>query len=153
MMSIVIRVFCVVAMMVVMVLTTACQQTYVRKPRHAPPAAVDSVEKGAESYEAEGIASWYGPGFHGRRTASGKRFNTNKLTAAHRTLPFGTKVLVTNLSNDKTVEVEINDRGPAKKTQRLIDLSKAAAKKLGFASAGVTKVRVESVPESVPVIK
>lgn len=142
MMSIVIRGFCVVSMMVVMVLTSACQQTYVRKPRHAPTEAVETDPK---AYSAEGVASWYGPGFQGRRTASGKKFNTNKLTAAHRTLPFGTKVLVTNLSNDKTVELEINDRGPAKSTQRLIDLSKAAAKKLGFASAGTAKVRVEVV--------
>ena len=96
-------------------------------------------------YTAEGVASWYGPGFQGRKTASGKRFNTHNLTAAHRTLPFGTKVLVTNLENDKTVEVEINDRGPVKRTKRLIDLSHAAAKKLGFASAGITKVRVEVI--------
>lgn len=122
----------------------ACQQTYVRKGHWKIPVVIEkSTEEGR--YSEDGIASWYGPGFHGRRTASGKRFNTHKLTAAHRTLPFGTKVLVTNLANDKTVEVEINDRGPAKKTKRLIDLSKAAAKKLGFASAGVTKVRVEVV--------
>lgn len=126
--------------MVVLVLTTACQQSYVRKPRHAPTEAVGTDP---EAYQAEGVASWYGPGFQGRRTASGKRFNTNHMTAAHRTLPFGTKVLVTNLANDETVELEINDRGPAKSTHRLIDLSKAAAKKLGFASAGTAKVRVE----------
>lgn len=142
-MSIVIRGFCIVSMMVAMVVTTACQQTYVRKVRRASP--VEAVESTPKAYSAEGVASWYGPGFHGRRTASGKRFNTHKLTAAHRTLPFGTKVLVTNLANDKTVELEINDRGPAKSTNRLIDLSKAAAKELGFASAGTTKVRVEVI--------
>lgn len=129
-------------MLVLLMLTTACQQSYVHKRRHAP---VDAAQVGLVPYSAEGIASWYGPGFQGRRTASGKKFNTNHLTAAHRTLPFGTRVLVTNLSNDKTVELEINDRGPAKKTNRLIDLSKAAAKKLGFTSAGVTKVRVEVI--------
>lgn len=148
-MSRVIRGFCVLSMVTVMALIPACQQMYVRKQHHAP---TEAVEKNSETYKAEGIASWYGPGFHGRRTASGKRFNTQKLTAAHRTLPFGTKVLVTNLSNDKTVELEINDRGPVKRTRRLIDLSKAAAKKLGFVSAGVTKVRVEVI-ESVPLIK
>lgn len=142
-MSIVIRFFCMAVMLVVMTMIAACQQTYVKHPRHKTN-EISSQDSGGR-YVAEGVASWYGPGFQGRKTASGKRFNTNKLTAAHRTLPFGTKVLVTNLSNEKTVEVEINDRGPAKKTKRLIDLSKAAAKKLGFASAGVTKVRVEVV--------
>lgn len=144
MMSRVIRVFCGVSMMVVLLLTTACQQSYVRKPRQAPTA---SVGTDPEAYKAEGVASWYGPGFQGRRTASGKRFNTNHMTAAHRTLPFGTRVLVTNLANDETVELEINDRGPVKKTNRLIDLSKAAAKKLGFVSAGTAMVRVEVVAE------
>lgn len=133
----------IVLFMLVMML--GCQQTYVRHPRHAPNDVGLQDLKPDNRYTAEGIASWYGPGFHGRRTASGKRFNTHKLTAAHRTLPFGTKVRVTNLANDKTVELEINDRGPAKKTQRLIDLSKAAAKRLGFASAGVTRVRVEVI--------
>lgn len=122
---------------------TACQQTYVKHPHKSTKPVTEKID--GDHYTAEGVASWYGPGFHGRRTASGKRFNTNKLTAAHRTLPFGTKVLVTNLNNDKTVEVEINDRGPAKKTHREIDLSKAAAKQLGFASAGTAKVRVEVV--------
>jgi rare lipoprotein A len=126
----------------------ACQQTYVRRghyQRTVPTSDTVIVPGEGALYLEEGVASWYGPGFHGRRTASGKRFNTHKLTAAHRSLPFGTKVLVTNLSNDKSVEVEINDRGPAKKTRRLIDLSKAAAKKLGFAKAGVAKVRVEVI--------
>jgi rare lipoprotein A len=132
-------------MLVVMTMVAACQQTYVKHPRHKAPVSAEEGDGDSDRYVAEGVASWYGPGFHGRKTASGKRFNTNKLTAAHRTLPFGTKVLVTNLSNEKTVEVEINDRGPAKKTKRLIDLSKAAAKKLGFASAGVTQVRVEVI--------
>lgn len=133
-----------IVLFAMMAMVVSCQQIYVRKGHWKSP-AVDVEETVDGRYSAEGVASWYGPGFHGRKTASGKRFNTNKLTAAHRTLPFGTKVLVTNLSNDKTVEVEINDRGPAKKTKRLIDLSKAAAKKLGFASAGVTRVRVEVV--------
>ncbi len=143
--SIVIRGFCIAAMMVIMLFISACQQTYVRKSLHGHPPPVEVVEADAGPYKAEGLASWYGPGFHGRRTASGKRFNTHKLTAAHRTLPFGTRVLVTNLSNDKTVEVEINDRGPAKKTLRLIDISRAAAKKLGFVAAGTAKVRVEII--------
>lgn len=131
--------------LLLLVMMLGCQQTYVRHPRHTPDDVSRQDSRPDNRYTAEGMASWYGPGFHGRRTASGKRFNTHKLTAAHRTLPFGTRVRVTNLSNDKTVELEINDRGPAKKTQRLIDLSRAAAKRLGFASAGVTRVRVEVV--------
>lgn len=93
----------------------------------------------------EGEASWYGPGFHGRKTASGERFNTNDLTAAHKTLPFGTVLKVTNLSNDKFVIVKINDRGPFIRG-RIIDLSKAAKDEIGM--GGTTQVRIEVyVPE------
>ncbi len=78
-----------------------------------------------------GKASWYGPGFHGRRTASGERFNTNDLTAAHKTLPFGTKVKVTNTKTGQSVVVRINDRGPYAHG-RVIDLSKASARSIGI---------------------
>lgn len=83
------------------------------------------------------VTSWYGPGFHGRKTASGERFNQNALTAAHRTLPFGTKVRVTY--KGRSVVVRINDRGPFTKGRQL-DLSKAAARKIGC--AGVCKVKI-----------
>ena len=89
-----------------------------------------------------GKASWYGPNFHGKLTASGEIFDQNALTAAHRELPFGTKVLVTNLKNGKSTVVTINDRGPYVKG-RHIDLSKAAAKKLGMIEAGVVDVMME----------
>jgi rare lipoprotein A len=88
-----------------------------------------------------GQASWYGPGFHGRKTASGERFDQHQLTAAHRKLPLGTRATVTNLGNGRTVEVEINDRGPYV-GGRIIDLSKAAARKLGMEHSGTAKVRV-----------
>ncbi len=78
-----------------------------------------------------GKASWYGPGFHGRRTASGERFNTNDMTAAHKTLPFGTKVKVTNTKTGQSVVVRINDRGPYAHG-RVIDLSKASARSIGI---------------------
>jgi rare lipoprotein A len=78
-----------------------------------------------------GFASWYGPGFHGRRTASGERFNQHALTAAHKTLPLGSKVKVTNLKTKKTVIVTINDRGPYARG-RIIDLSKGSAQALGI---------------------
>ena len=84
-----------------------------------------------------GRASWYGPGFHGRRTASGETFNTNALTAAHRTLPFGTKVRVVNKNTGKSVIVRINDRGPYAHG-RVIDLSKASAQAIGL--SGVASV-------------
>ncbi len=89
-----------------------------------------------------GIASYYGPGFHGKTTANGERFNMHELTAAHKTLPFNTRVRVTNLNNKKSVVVRINDRGPYKKG-RIIDLSKGAAKKIGLLQTGTAKVNVE----------
>ena len=92
--------------------------------------------------ELEGIASWYGPGFHGRRTASGEIYNMYAYTAAHKTLPLGTYVRVINLENGKSVVVRINDRGPFKKG-RIIDLSYAAAKKIGMIEKGTARVRLE----------
>jgi rare lipoprotein A len=93
-----------------------------------------------------GQASWYGPGFHGKKTASGEIFDQSRLTAAHKTLPLGTKAKVTNLENGNTVEVEINDRGPYV-GQRVIDLSRAAANALGFVESGLTLVRIELLYE------
>lgn len=91
---------------------------------------------------AEGTASYYGKRFQGRKTASGEPFDMHQLTAAHKKLPFGSKVLVTNLGNNRSVVVTINDRGPYSKN-RIIDLSKAAAKRIGMIQAGVVKVKVE----------
>lgn len=92
--------------------------------------------------QQQGMASWYGPGFHGRRSASGERFNQNAMTAAHRTLPFGTQVRVTNLHNGQSTVVRINDRGPFT-GGRVIDLSAAAARKIGMMSSGVAPVKLE----------
>lgn len=93
------------------------------------------------SYDQIGVASWYGRKFHGRKTASGQRYDMYAMTAAHPTLPTGTRVKVTNLENRRSVIVTINDRGPFAKS-RIIDLSFAAAKKLGFTEQGTTRVRV-----------
>ena len=82
-----------------------------------------------------GRASWYGDRFHGRKTASGEVYNMNAMTAAHKTLPFGTKVRVVSKTTGKSVVVKVNDRGPFAK-RRIIDLSKAAAKKLGMIQVG-----------------
>ncbi len=91
-----------------------------------------------------GKASFYADKFEGRPTASGEKYKHNKLTAAHKTLPFGTKVRVTNTANDQSVEVVINDRGPYV-DDRVIDLSKSAAEKLGFVNLGLAQVKIEVV--------
>ncbi len=98
-------------------------------------------------YVQTGIASWYGKGFHGGPTASGERYDMNTLTAAHPTLPFGTLVRVTNLQNGRDVVVRVNNRGPFRKN-RIIDLSKEAARQLGMVGSGLAKVRVEVVTAS-----
>jgi len=92
--------------------------------------------------QLEGLASWYGGKFHGRLTSSGEVFDTNEMTAAHKTLPFGTMVKVTNLDNGETAIVKINDRGPFVEG-RIIDLSRAAADALGMVGQGVAKVSLE----------
>ena len=89
-----------------------------------------------------GYASWYGPGFLHRRTASGEWFDPKELAAAHRTLPLGTRVRVTNLDNGRRVVVRINDRGPYKKG-RVLDVTPAVAKRLGFKHDGLTRVRID----------
>ena len=89
-----------------------------------------------------GVASWYGPGFHGRRTSNGERYDMNRLTAAHKTLPFGTLVEVRNLDNDRSVVVRINDRGPHIK-RRIIDLSRAAAEAIEMVGPGTARVSLK----------
>jgi rare lipoprotein A len=89
-----------------------------------------------------GVGSWYGPGFHGKRTANGEVYNQHALTAAHRTLPMGTRAVVTNVDSGESVEVRINDRGPYK-YGRVIDLSYEAARRIGMWATGTAQVRVE----------
>ena len=93
-------------------------------------------------HSTQGTASWYGPGFFGNRTANGEVFRPGTLTAAHRTLPFGTRVRVTNLNNGRSTVVRINDRGPFK-GNRVIDLAHGAAQQLGLVSSGLAPVRLE----------
>ncbi len=102
------------------------------------------VKGHASRFRQLGLASWYGRGFHGRRTANGERFDMYAMTAAHRTLPLGSYVRVTSLTNSKSVVVRINDRGPYMRG-RVIDLSYVAATALGMHRAGVTKVAIERV--------
>ena len=94
-----------------------------------------------------GVASWYGPRFHGRTTANGERYNMLGLTAAHRTLPFGTYVRVTNLANGRDLVVRINDRGPFVKG-RILDLSYTAAKILDISKTGTMQVKLKILPAS-----
>jgi rare lipoprotein A len=109
----------------------------------AEPAKVTAKEKSTSKPKLQtGKASWYGPKFDGMTTASGDVYAQTELTAAHASLPFGSRVKVTNLTNGKSVEVQITDRGPQVKN-RIIDLSHAAAKALEMKEKGTTKVRVE----------
>jgi rare lipoprotein A len=109
-------------------------------PKHYrfPPAYVPPVGE-----VKTGIASWYGPGYHGKRTSSGERYDMDALTAAHERYAFGTRVRVTLLSTGRSVEVRINDRFPNRK--RVIDLSRGAARKIGLIGPGTGKVRLEVV--------
>src|SRR5213593_1313950 len=104
----------------------------VRAP--APPPITNGVQVG--------VASWYGPGFHGNRTANGEIYDQFELTAAHPSLPLGTRAMVTNLVNGRAVEVRINDRGPFV-DGRAIDLSYAAARTIGLVGPGTGRVRIE----------
>lgn len=104
---------------------------------------VQQGEKGEAIVEQVGEASFYGPGFHGKKTATGEKFDQNQKTAAHPTLPLGTEATVTNLDTGASVDVKINDRGPYVKG-RDIDVSKAAAKELGMTKDGVAPVKIEA---------
>ncbi len=111
-----------------------------KRPHHVPP------PEPMRGNSQEGMASWYGKEFNGRPTASGETFDMYALTAAHRTLPLGTTVRVTNLDNGKEAVITINDRGPFVKG-RILDCSYGAAKELGYAGAGLARVRIEVVKE------
>lgn len=128
------RALCVVVCLLV-VLLAACGRKRTRIPTVAPP-SVGVAETG--------IASWYGHPYHGRRAANGEVYDMEDFTAAHRTLPFGTWVRVLNLTNSKTVEVRINDRGPFV-DGRIIDLSLAAARAIDMVGPGIVKVRIEVI--------
>jgi rare lipoprotein A len=106
----------------------------------ARPAAAATVKAPPKT----GEASWYGPRFHGRPTASGERFDMHAMTAAHRKLPLGSKVRVTNLENDRSVVVKVNDRGPFARG-RIIDVSYGAAKRLGMVASGTARVEIAPV--------
>jgi rare lipoprotein A len=121
-------------------------------PKPATPTSSPSndISLGPVLYRMTGLASWYGPGFHGNLSANGEIFDQNALTAAHTELPFGTRVRVTNLDNGRSVIVRINDRGPYV-GNRIIDLSAAAAEVLGMLDTGVARVSLEILGSQNPV--
>lgn len=112
-----------------------------REPASTKPAGSTAAPHSSGRAQV-GMASWYGPGFAGRLTANGERFDPSALTCAHRTFKFGTMLEVTNLDNGRSVLVRVNDRGPYAKN-RVIDLSEEAARRLGMIEKGHVKVRIE----------
>ncbi len=111
-----------------------------------PVAAPVSLAKTGIENQLEGKAAYYSNRFNGRKTASGQRFNNAAMTAAHNTLPFGTRVKITNTKNNKSVVVRVNDRGPST-PGRVFDLTRAAARKLGYVRAGLADVKAEVVAQ------
>jgi rare lipoprotein A len=123
-------------MCALMLLSSCARKTSAHVPPPVKPARIGETETG--------IASWYGPPYHGRQSANGEIFDTEKLTAAHRSLPFDTWVEVTNLVNKKHVDVRITDRGPFV-NGRIIDLSLAAAREIDMVGVGIVRVRIKVI--------
>jgi rare lipoprotein A len=123
--------------MVPLLFMAACNTTASNDPTVTGSISQSVSQANLETGKAfqRGTASWYGPGFHGRKTASGERFNSFDMTAAHRSLPFGTRLKVVNENNGRSVVVRVNDRGPFAH-RRIIDLAKGPAQALGLTSAG-----------------
>jgi rare lipoprotein A len=124
---------------------------------HTPQREKRVIWNSGEPYVEQGAASWYGRPFHGRKTASGERYNMNHMTCAHKTLPLGAMIRVTHRANNKSLTLRVNDRGPFV-GQRILDVSRAAAEALGFKSAGIGRVRIEWLaqegsPVSVPSVE
>ena len=138
-------------MLAVTMLAASCAERKVpTAPQVAPPSAAATAVPPAlpvpakRIYRETGTASWYGREAHGKTTASGEVFDMNDMSAAHRTLPLGTVIRVTNLDNYRSVTVKVNDRGPFVKN-RIIELSYGAAKELGFIAQGTAQVKIETL--------
>ena len=121
------------AVAAVLFLTAGCGS---RRPRVGPPSE--------PVFPVVGIASWYGPGFHGKKTSSGERYDQDGLTAAHCCWPFGIHLKVTLLSTGKSVTVRLNDRMPLNRKGRILDLSRGAARRIGLIGPGTGRVRIEA---------
>ncbi len=151
-----------IATLLALLVLTSCSSDGRRTPAHLPDGAAGHYKTGtpyqvsgrwytpmqqAIHYDEQGIASWYGKDFHGKKTANGERYDMHAFSAAHKILPLPTLVRITNLDNGRSVIVRVNDRGPFVKG-RLIDLSYAAAQALGFAERGTAHVRVQTLDDS-----
>jgi len=136
----------IIALVAFLLLATACAEHKVKAPT-VPPAqtapSVSAPEVQEEFYREVGTASWYGGEYHGKKTANGEVFDMYGISAAHRILPFGTMIRVTNLDNAKSINVRINDRGPLIKS-RILELSYGGAKELGFVERGTARVVLET---------
>lgn len=128
--------------LVPLLFVAACNTTASNDPNITGSISQANIETGKAIQR--GTASWYGPGFHGRKTASGERFNSYDMTAAHPTLPFGTRLKVVNETNGRSVVVRVNDRGPFAH-RRIIDLAKGPAQALGLMSAGTAYVSLHKL--------
>lgn len=137
--------------LVLVLVVGGCSTVEQRRPASLPRSQPTPIPSGTPGAIQTGLASWYGPGFHGKLTANGEVYNQNELTAAHLTLPLGTHVMVTNLQTKQAIEVRINDRGPYV-GGRLIDLSYAAARSIGVYGPGIAPVRVEVLSSVAPVL-
>jgi rare lipoprotein A len=135
-----VRYSCVVVGAAVLTVACAPSRREAREEPRLPPASPPGPAQ-------IGTASWYGAAFHGRRTASGERFDRHALTAASRSLPFGSRVRVTNLTNGRMVIVRVNDRGPVARG-RVLDVSYGAARELGMIERGSARVRIEPLEGS-----
>jgi 3D (Asp-Asp-Asp) domain-containing protein len=150
-----VRVAAIIAAATTSLLTAGCTRVAVSRPVATPhlmpyerrPSPVGQRRPTRHRSSRVMLASWYGPGFNGRRTASGEIFNQNRLTAASRTIPIGSRVQVTNLQNGRSVDVRINDCGPYVRG-RSIDLSRRAARKIGIVRRGVARVRITRLGRS-----
>ena len=129
-------------MLVVLFVSLLCSLSGLASPPRPTDGSAPAPRPQVSPAILDGVASYYGKEHHGRKTANGEIFNMYKLTAAHRSLPFGSQVKVTNLSNQRSVIVRINDRGPYYQG-RIIDLSMAAAEQLDMIQCGITQVKVE----------
>ena len=130
------------SVIVPILLVAACNTTASNDPLTTGSISQSDIDAGPAIQR--GTASWYGPGFHGRKTASGERFNSSDMTAAHRSLPFGTKLKVVNEDNGRSVVVRVNDRGPFAH-RRIIDLAKGPAQALGLTSDGTAYVSLHII--------
>jgi rare lipoprotein A len=138
------------ARLLIAVLCVAWAGLPVRVSASDPAGLAAAIERGLVTVVQEGVISWYGAAFQDRPTASGERFDSDAMTMAHPTLPFGTHVKVTNLRNGRSVVVRVNDRGPFVGS-RIADLSEAAATSLGMMRRGLARARIEIVDGGTPV--